>query len=130
MFRLPKDLESFKLVGSLVIPDKLNSLFGVHHFFLNDKGMAAFRKSGSYPEGTIFVATVYEVEDQGGPLNKGKLLFDTYMEKNKQTVDTGGWIFAAFSTEGELVQKDAKKDCFEYHAPQKASDYVFSKPLE
>ncbi len=126
---LPKDLESFKHVGSLVIPDKLNPLFGVHHFYQNDKGMAAFRKSGPYPDGTTFVGKVYEAEDQGGPLNEGKLLFYTYMEKNKQVADTGGWIFAAFSPEGKLLQKDAKKDCFECHAPQKASDYVFSKPL-
>jgi hypothetical protein len=48
---LPQDVEDFKHVGSLVIPDKASPLFGIHHFYLNDKGMAAFKKSGPYPGG-------------------------------------------------------------------------------
>jgi Cytochrome P460 len=127
---LPENLEDFKHVGSLVIPDKASPLFGIHHFYLNDRGMAAFPNSGPYPEGTIFVGKVYEVDDQEGALNEGKMRFYTYMEKSSKGADTGGWLFAAFSPEGKLLDKDVKKECFDCHAPQKDADYVFSKPLK
>lgn len=127
---LPQNLEDFKHVGSLVIPDKASPLFGIHHFYLNDMGMAAFKKSGAYPEGTIFVGKVYAADDQKGALNEGKMRFYTYMEKNSKGADTGGWLFAAFSPEGKFLEKDVKKECFDCHTSQKDADYVFSKPLK
>jgi hypothetical protein len=101
---------------------------------MNKKGLEAFEKGGPYPDGTIIVGGVYEVVTTGeGALNEGKKLFQTYMRKDsraKEAKDTGGWIFAAFSPDGKLMEKDVKKDCFECHRAVKDSDYVFSKPLK
>ncbi|MGH7216215.1 MAG: cytochrome P460 family protein [Nitrospiraceae bacterium] len=127
---LPQDVEDFKHIGSLVIPDKASPLFGIHHFYLNDKGMPAFKKSEPYAEGAIFVGKVYEADEEEGALNEGKMRFYTYMEKNREGADTGGWQFAAFSPDGKLLEKDVKKECFGCHASQKDSDYVFSKPVK
>jgi Cytochrome P460 len=128
---LPKDLPSYKHAGSLIIPDKNSPLFGIHHFYLNKTGQAAFEKGAAYPKGTIFVGKVYEaVTTPEGALNEGKMLFQTYMKKDASAKDTGGWIFAAFTPDGKQIQKDPKVDCFACHTAAKDSDYVFSKPLK
>jgi hypothetical protein len=128
---LPKDADSYKHVGSLVIPDKSSPLFGIHHFYLNKTGQAAFEKGAAYPKGSIFVGRVYEaVTTPDGALNEGKMLFQTYMKKDASAKDTGGWIFAAFTPDGKQIQKDPKADCFACHTAVKESDFVFSKPLK
>jgi hypothetical protein len=128
---LPKDLDSYKHIGSLIIPDKNSPLFGIHHFTMNKKGRTAFEKSTAYPEGTIIVGSVYEVvTTPEGAMNEGKKLFFTYMRKDKSAKETGGWQFAAFAPDGTLVKKDVKTDCFACHTSVKDSDYVFSKPLK
>jgi hypothetical protein len=128
---LPKDLDSYRHIGSLIIPDKNSPLFGIHHFSMNKKGLPAFEKSAAYPEGTIIVGAVYEVATTPeGAMNEGKKLFHTYMKKDKSAKETGGWIFAAFTPDGKLIQKDVKTDCFACHTAAKDSDYVFSKPLK
>ncbi len=110
-----------------MIPDKASPLFGIHHFYLNDMGMAAFKKSRSYPEGTIFVGKVYAADDQKGALNEGKMRFYTYMEKNRKRADTGGWV-RRLLPEGTFLEKDVKKECFDCPTSRKDADYVFSKP--
>jgi len=132
---LPKDWRTYKHIGSLIITDKANALFGIHHFYMNKTGLDAFNKGMPYPDGTIIVDTVYDVvaSPDGKMLNEGKMLFMPYMKKNAkaaETKETGGWIFAAFAPEGKQIEKDPKKDCFECHAAVKDSDYVFSKPLK
>lgn len=128
---LPKDLASYRHVGSLIIPDKNSPLFGIHHFYMNKKGLPSFEKGAAYPDGTIFVGQVYEVvTTPEGAMNEGKKLFQTYMRKDKSAKETGGWIFAAFTPDGKPIQKDVKTDCFACHTAVKDSDYVFSKPLK
>ncbi len=128
---LPKDWESYKHVGSLIIPDKKSPLFGIHHFYMNKKGLEAFKKGEAYPEGAVIVGAVYEVvTTPEGAMNEGKKLFHTYMQKDKTAKDTGGWKFAAFAPDGKMIEKDVKADCFACHTAVKDSDYVFSKPLK
>jgi len=128
---LPKDVDSYKHIGSLIIPDKNSPLFGIHHFVMNKKGLAAFEKGSALPEGTIIVGSVYEVlTTPEGAMNEGKKQFFTYMRKDKSAKDTGGWQFAAFAPDGKPVRKDVKTDCFACHTAVRDSDYVFSKPLK
>jgi hypothetical protein len=126
----PKDWTSYKHIGSLVISDKNHGLFGFHHFYINKKGLNAFENGGKYPDGTIIFDAVYEVKQDGGILNEGKLAFFPVMKKNSKLTETGGWEWAAFSPDGKLLDKDPKKDCFSCHESMKDSDYVFSKPLK
>lgn len=128
---LPKDLDSYTYTGSLVIPDKNSPLFGFFHYYINNKGLTAFKKGGPYPEGTIIVGKVYDVVTSlVGGMIEGKILRYSYMRKDMSAKETGGWIFAAFSSERKFIQKDVKTACFACHMAAKDSDYVFSKPLE
>jgi hypothetical protein len=128
---LPKDLDSYTYTGSLVIPDKNSPLFGFFHYYMNKKGLEAFKKGGPYPDGTIIVGKVYEVvTSPAGGMIEGKMLRYSYMKKDMSAKETGGWIFAAFSADGKPVQKDVKTACFACHRAAKDTGYVFSKPLE
>jgi hypothetical protein len=126
----PKDWPSYKHIGSLVITDKNNGLFGFHHFYINNKGVEAFEKGAKYPDGTVIFDAVYELKQDEAVLNEGKLAFFPVMKKNSKMTETGGWEWAAFSPDGKLLDKDPKKDCFSCHEAMKDSDYVFSKPLK
>ena len=128
---LPKDLDSYTYTGSLIVPDKNSPLFGFFHYYMNAKGLAAFKKGDPYPDGTIIVGKVYEVVSSPvGGMIEGKRLRYSYMKKDMSAKETGGWIFAAFSADGKFIQKDVKAACFGCHMAAKDSGYVFSKPLE
>jgi hypothetical protein len=128
---LPKDLDYYTYTGSLIVPDKNSPLFGFFHYYMNAKGLAAFKKGDPYPDGAIIVGKVYEVVSSPTVgMIEGKLLRYSYMKKDMSAKETGGWIFAAFSADGKLVQKDVKTACFACHTAAKDSGYVFSKPLE
>lgn len=132
--RLPKHWMSYKFIGSLIITDKKSPLFGIHHFYINKKGLETFNKGGTYPDGTIIVDAVYDaVMSEGGIINEGKKLFYPVMikdSKSNKAKETGNWIFAAFDPDGKSMQMDVRKGCFECHTAAKDSDYVFSKPLK
>jgi len=126
----PKDWKTYKHIGSLIITDKNHPLFGIHHFSINKKGIAAFEKGGTYPDGTIIFDAVYDIKQDGAVLNEGKTAFFPVMKKNAKMKETGGWEWAAFGPDGTRLDKDPKKDCFSCHESQKDNDYVFSKPLK
>jgi hypothetical protein len=127
---LPKDWNSYRHIGSLIITDKAHPLFGIHHFYMNKKGLSAFEKGEKYPDGTVIVDSVYEIKQDGAILNEGNRAFFPVMKKNSRMKDTGGWEWAAFGADGKRIEKDPKKDCFSCHEPMKDNDYVFSKPLK
>jgi len=127
--RLPDDIAKYKYVGSLVVTDKKRPRFGFHHFFLNRKGLRAFRQHGPYPPGTIFVNKVYAIEFLRGQINEGDLQAISIMRKDPAARKTGGWRFAVFAPDGKPIRIDAKKACFECHRKARATDYIFSRRL-
>ncbi len=126
----PEDWRTYQHIGSLIITDKNHALHGIHHFYINKKGQDAFMKGEKYPDGTIIVDSVYEIEENGGILNEGRLAFFPVMKKNSRIKETGGWEWAAFSPDGKMLDKDPQKDCLSCHDAVKDADYVFSKPLK
>jgi len=127
---LPKDWSTYRHIGSLVITDKSHALHGLHHFYINSVGEAAFAKGAKYPDGTVIVDAVYQIAGDGAILNEGKLAFFPVMRKNSKMQETGGWEWAAFGPDGTNLNKDPKKDCLSCHDSVKDADYVFSKPLK
>jgi hypothetical protein len=127
---LPKDWETYRHIGSLIVTDKTHPLHGIHNFYINKKGIAAFEKGGKYPDGTVIVDAVYEIVESGGILNEGKHAFFPVMKKNAKMKETGGWEWYAFGPDGTMLDKDPKKDCLSCHEGAKDSDYVLSKPLK
>jgi hypothetical protein len=134
-FSLPQDMERYEHIGTFVIPDEKSPITGFHHFSMNEAGIREFRKEGakSYPQGTIIVGRVYEVMKEHGGFNEGSLKFFTVMRKHpglSETRNTGGWLFAAFGTDGKKLDKQGEKDCFPCHKPFEKSDFVISRSIK
>ncbi|HHO47504.1 MAG TPA: hypothetical protein ENN06_03465 [Desulfobacteraceae bacterium] len=98
---------------------------------MNETGWETFKNQGPfpYPEGTIFLGTVYKVEQDGELYNEGSGAVYTMMKKDPAAEETGGWLFASFTPDGKPVEQDVKTGCFSCHQPLKDRDHVFSSPL-
>jgi hypothetical protein len=125
---LPDDWRKYEHIGSLVITDQTHDLYGIHHFYINDKGLKAFKKGEVYPDGTIIVDSVYKIEGSGGILNEGEIAFFPVMKKNSKMTETGGWEWGAFDPEGNSLGLDPQ-GCMACHEAAKDRDYVLSQPL-
>lgn len=131
----PSGYRNWPHAKSMVIHHSSHPLFeafgGIHHVYVNERGVETLRKGGgTYPDGTIFVFDLLEANLDGGAYVEGKRKVLAVMKKDsKQHAATGGWGFEAFAggDPAQRVVKDAAKDCFTCHAPQQASDYVYSK---
>ncbi|MCF7989595.1 MAG: BON domain-containing protein [Thiohalocapsa sp.] len=125
---MPDTLEGYRFVNAFVVSEPDNPLHGFHHFYVNDRGVEAFRKGGPYPEGSEFLGLVYALEQGEGTLNEGEPAAVAVMRKVAAAEDTGGWRFALFGNDGTAKDIDEAKDCFECHTQVADRDYVFSKP--
>ncbi len=128
--KLPKDFRSWTQTKSMVIPDKQHGLYGFHNIYANAKAMEVQKKgTGSYPDGSTFVISFYEVVAEGnGPITQGNKMQDLIMVKQKAATKTGGWAFAAFDAGGKPKTLDVVTNCFQCHdSGAKGTDFVFSK---
>lgn len=124
---LPKDFRTWTHTKSMVISDKSNGLYGVHNIYANESALAALKNAGSFPVGARFVASFYEVVNDGGTITPGAKIFDAMMEKSSVTSPTGGWSYAAFEPSGKAKPIDAMKNCHQCHQAAQPSGFVFSK---
>jgi Cytochrome P460 len=130
--KIPADYRSWFHVNTLVV-DKTSPQFavlgGMHIIHINAEGVAALKKGGPYPDGTMFLDDVHDVTVSDGSYAEGALKALTLMVKDaKMYASTGGWGFQLWA-EGDPKKPmvtDATKQCFECHQPQKDHDYVYS----
>lgn len=129
----PAGYRDWTHVKSMIIFDQKHPLFnpfgGLHHIYVNKKGLEAYRKGGAFPSGTIIVFDLLEASIDQGAYVEGARKFIGVMQKDSNKFkETGGWGFDAFEkdTRNSFV-KDGGKDCFKCHTGQKERDYVFSK---
>lgn len=133
--QFPAGYRHWTHVKSMVIHDPSHPLFGafggIHHVYVNERGVEALRKGdGSYPDGSIFVFDLLEADLEGGAYVEGKRKVLAVMVKDSTKYSaTGGWGFEAFAggDPSQRAVKDAAKECFQCHAAQRATGYVFSK---
>ena len=101
---------------------------GLHHIYANDKAVEGY-EAGKFPDGSIIVYDLLEVNTKDGHTTEGRRRYITVMHKdNKLFADTGGWGFEVFlkdSRTDRTVWPNAKSKCFECHANQKNKDFVF-----
>jgi hypothetical protein len=102
---------------------------GIHHIYANKKALEAMKKDKAFPNGAVIVFDLLEAKSDNNAIVEGSRKVVGVMQKDsKKFAATGGWGFEGFKGDTkERVVKDAKKDCFDCHAPQKDSDYTFSK---
>jgi hypothetical protein len=102
---------------------------GIHHIYANKKALDAMKKGKAYPNGSVIVFDLLEAKPDNNAIVEGSRKVVGVMQKDsKRFAATGGWGFDGFKGDTqERVVKDPKKDCFDCHAPQKDSDYTYSK---
>lgn len=128
----PTGYRDWTHVKSMLIFDQKHPLFnpfgGLHHIYVNAKGLSAYKKGGTFPDGTLIVFDLLEANMDQGAYIEGPRKFIGVMQKDsKKFKGTGGWGFDAFEkdTKNSFV-KDSGKECFNCHVSQKEKDYVFS----
>ena len=133
--KIPTGYRSWFHVNTLVI-DKGSPLFdalgGMHNIYINTTGQEALKKSGPYPDGTIFLDDLHEVTASDGSYAEGARKAIVIMIKDGKQTSTGGWVWQAWAggDQAKPVVTDAAKQCFECHQPKKNQDYVYSTYIE
>lgn len=110
------------------------SFGGIHHVYANDVALRGYRAGGAFPVGSVIVFDLLAVQPAGGALSEGARKVVGVMVKDPaRWPATGGWGFEGFAGDSRterVVGANAKAACFDCHAPQKASDYTFSRLRE
>lgn len=107
-----------------------NAFGGVHHIYVNQKGLNAAKSGGPYPDGSVLVFDLLEWTESGGAYTEGARKLIGVMHKNSTKFkDTGGWGFEGFKggDSKERLVTDPVSQCYNCHTAQKDSDYVFSR---
>ena len=129
----PSGYRDWHHVKSMVIQQG-HSLYpsfgGIHHLYANAKAMKGYRK-GKFADGSVIVFDLLEAQSNENAVTEGERKVVGVMHKNaKRYAATGGWGFEGFKGDSKTeraVGADAAKACYQCHAPQKDSDFVFSK---
>ena len=129
----PEGYRSWTHVKSLVLQPGhplFESFGGLHHVYVNAKGLDALKGSRPFPDGSVFAFDLFEVDTGNNAIAEGKRKVLGVMEKNsKAFASTGGWGFEGFAASTrDRVVKDGGVGCFGCHAKEaKSTDYVFSR---
>lgn len=132
MVKYPEGYRNWVHVKSMVIQQGHGlyaSFGGIHHIYANDKALKAMKRGKSYPDGAVLVFDLLEAKGENNAIVEGPRKIVGVMEKNtKKFAETGGWGFEGFKGDTkERAVTDPKNACFSCHAPQKATDFTFSK---
>lgn len=129
----PQDYRSWHHVKSMVIQPghPLHDAFGgIHHVYANDAALSGL-SSGHYADGAVFAFDLLATVEGGNAIQEGQRKVLGVMHKSGSGFpSTGGWGFAGFTSPGHDVVNDMETQCFQCHAAQGASGYVFSKLRE
>ncbi len=131
----PKGYRHWTLVKSMVIYGSQHPLFaqfgGLHNVYVNDIGLTSLQQGRAYPDGTVFVFDLYDIRSAQGAIETRDRKFIGVMKKNaKLYPETSGWGFGVFQGNEEKGSLQDMKPCFNCHASQKRTDYVFSAYVE
>jgi hypothetical protein len=128
----PAGYRSWTHVKSMVIEPghPLHASFGgIHHLYANAKAMQGYQ-SGKFKDGSVIIFDLLEAKPADNAINEGARKVVGVMQRDaKKYAATGGWGFEGFAggdRSKRAVGANAKTACFDCHAPQKHTDYVFS----
>jgi hypothetical protein len=127
----PEGYRAWQHVKSMVIlPGHAleNPFLGIHHVYANDKGIRGLR-DGRYQDGAVLVFDLLDYSEGGASLQEGTRKLVGVMERDaKRFASTGGWGFEGFAGDSRTkrLTQDGGKSCYDCHASQQATTYVFS----
>lgn len=129
---LPAGYRDWPFVKSMVIVEGhplYGSFGGMHHIYVNDRGLAASRGGETYPDGSVLVFDLFESSGSGHAYTQGPRKVTALMVKDgAQFAATGGWGFQAYTpgvTAG--IVNDPVTQCYTCHTERRAHDFVFSR---
>jgi hypothetical protein len=126
----PHDYRSWHHVKSMVIQPghPLHDSFGgIHHVYANEAALNGL-SSGQYSDGAVFAFDLLATVEGGNAIQEGQRKVLGVMHKSSSVfTSTGGWGFAGFTSPDHDVVTDMQKQCFECHASQQPSGFVYSK---
>lgn len=102
---------------------------GIHHIYANDKALKALAKGQPAADGAVLVFDLLETVIDGNAIVEGPRKVVGVMQKDrKKFAATGGWGFEGFKGDSrDRIVSDPKTACFDCHAAQQGSDYLFSR---
>jgi hypothetical protein len=101
---------------------------GIHHVYANKKAMEGFKR-GKFSNGSTLVLDLLEVREDAFATSEGPRKLVALMHKNSvRYADHAGWAFEAFKGDSrkDRLPRAQSAACFDCHAAQKKTDYVFS----
>lgn len=124
---LPRRFRDWTHVRSMVVTDGEHGMYGFHDVYANPAALAVLRGAGPrrYPDGAIFVVSIYEVVTKDGMTVAGPKRRDVLQVKDGRAAATGGWRFAAFDPAGKRIAIDGAT-CYGCHASARETDAVFA----
>ena len=131
----PGEYRSWNHVKSMVIFGKdhplYNPFWGIHHVYVNDRGLATVKKTGRrrFPDGTVLAVVFYEHRPADGNTAyvEGLKRIEAFMVKDsKRYKETDGWGYYAYDGKGRSLVKDMVRDCHSCHSQVRDRDFVFS----
>ena len=102
---------------------------GIHHIYGNEKGVNG-SKSGQYEEGSVLVFDLLKYLTADNASTEGdRVLVGVMVKDSNKYQSTGGWGFEGFAgnSQTERLVNDGGQSCYDCHAAQKESDYVFTR---
>jgi hypothetical protein len=127
----PKDYRHWMHVKTMVIYSNQHPLFnrfgGLHDVYVNDTGSTSLVRGKAYPDGSILVLDLHDISTVQGAIETRGLKSIYVMKKSaKAYSETGGWGWEVFKGYEEKGSLQDMKQCFNCHAKQKRTDYVYS----
>jgi cytochrome c len=130
--RLPEGYRaSWIHLGSWVVPDEKAPGYGFHDVYTQPEALAAFKKSGRFPDGAVLVKemTTGKASWAGDVAVWFVMIKDAEGRFMKNPNWGEGWGWALFKAEdpGRNASADFRKDCITCHIPAKEDDWLYLK---
>ncbi|WP_439886371.1 cytochrome P460 family protein [Pseudomonas sp. MBLB4123] len=138
--RLPADARSTWIhLGSWVVADQQAPGYGFHDVYTQPETVAAYRKTGAFPDGAVLIKEIRAVEQ--GPQTTGQAQWAGdanvwfVMVKDRQSrfpdnphwAEGWGWGLYEAKNPAVNVSKGFAETCRGCHVPAQQSDWVFSQ---
>jgi len=106
-----------------------NPFKGIHHVYGNDTGVKGTR-SGQFEDGAVLVFDLLDYVTKDNASTEGeRVLVGVMVKDSSKYSSTGGWGFEGFkgNSKTQRLVNDGGKSCYDCHASQQQTDYVFSR---
>ncbi|AOB30240.1 cytochrome C [Bordetella sp. H567] len=137
---VPADYRTtYQMLGTwAVAAEKTPGSKQIHVVYASPGTIAAYRKAGHFPDGTVLVKEVFNTTTQPmttGTVSSAGTLAGWFVmvkddvgrfPKNKLWGDGWGWSWFDAGDPKKTTSTDYKKDCLGCHVPAQASDWIYT----